>query len=190
MTFQAPSGWQFPAHGTHDAAPFGHSTPMRMHSRRALRLMVTAGTWAAGLCLVIGSIALVAETAGPTSMTHVTTTAGVARANRTAPQAPAGNGAAPVPVTRTFTGTGNQTTSQFTTAPHSRWELRWSYSCPGRAPAGHLIIREGDAGNDGVSVFADGPAGAGGSWTYSAAAAHYLVVLASCTWRIQVTGHR
>ena len=39
MTYQAPDGWQFPVHGTHHAAPFGHSTPVRLHTRRALRLV-------------------------------------------------------------------------------------------------------------------------------------------------------
>jgi hypothetical protein len=190
MTYQAPDGWQFPVHGTHHAAPFGQPTPMRLHTRRALRLVATAGTWAAGLCLVIGSVALVAEAAGPTSATRGTAAAGVAGVHRAGTQATAGHGAAAAPVTRTFTGTGNRTTGQFIVAPGSRWELRWSYSCPARAPGGHLIIREGGAGNTGVSVLAAGAAGAGRSWTYSPGTAHYLVVLASCTWTIRVTGRR
>jgi hypothetical protein len=189
MTYQAPDGWQFPVHGTHHAAPFGHSTPVRLHTRRALRLVATAGTWAAGLCLVIGSIALVAEAAGPTSTTHVTAAARVAGLHHAGPPDPAGHSAA-APVTRTFTGTGNRTTSQFTVAPDSRWELRWSYACPARAPGGHLIIREGGAGNAGVAVSAGGASGAGRAWTYSPGSAHYLVVLASCSWTIRVTGRK
>jgi len=190
MTYQAPNGWQIPVHGTHHAAPFSQPAPARLHTRRALRLVATAGTWAAGLCLVIGSIALVAEAAGPTSATHVSAAARVAGLHHAAPAGPAGHGGAATPVTRTFTGTGNQTTSQFTVAPHSRWDLHWSYRCPARTAGGHLIIAEGSAGNDGVSVSADGAAGAGSSWTYSPGAAHYLVVLASCSWTIQVTGRR
>ena len=50
---------------------------MRVHAHRALRLAGVAGAWAAGLCLVIGSVALVAETTQPTSATHVSTAAGV-----------------------------------------------------------------------------------------------------------------
>jgi hypothetical protein len=186
MTYQAPDGWQFPVHGTHHAAPFGNATRMRIHTRRALRLMAAAGAWAAGLCLVIGSVALVAETAG-TGATHVTAAAGVAGVHRPVPPAPAGHD---VPVTRIFAGTGNQTTGAFTVAPDRRWDLHWSYACPRRTPGGHLIIREGGAGNAGVTVSADGAAGAGSTWTYATTAAHYLVVLANCTWTIQVTGRR
>jgi hypothetical protein len=187
MTYQAPNGWQFPVHGTHHAAPFGNSTRLRLHARRALRLMAAASAWAAGLCLVTGSVALVAEAAG-TGATHVTAAAGVAGVHHAAAPRPAGHGAAPV--TRTFAGTGNQTTGSFTVAARSRWGLRWSYACPRRAPAGHLIIREGGAGDAGLTVSADGAAGAGRTWTYAPTAAHYLVVLADCPWTIQVTGRQ
>jgi hypothetical protein len=189
MTYQAPNGRRLPVPGTQHAAPSGYCTPARLHARRALRLVATAGTWAAGLCLVIGSIALVAEAAGPASTTHVTAAARVAGLHHAGPQDPAGHKAAAL-VSRTFTGTGNRTTGQFTVAPHSRWDLRWSYACPARAPGGHLIIREGDAGNAGVAVSADGASGAGSSWTYSPEAAHYLVVLADCSWKIRVTGRK
>lgn len=187
MTYPAPDGWRFPVHGSHHAAPPGQVTPMRMHAHRALRLLGVAGAWAAGLCLVIGSVTLVAETAQPVSATHVSTAAGV---NHLANQKLAGHAARSGPLTRTFRGTGNQTTRLFTVAPRHRWDLRWSYACPGRRPAGHLLIREGDAGRVGVSVSASGAAGAGSTWTYSQAARHYLVVITNCAWTIRVTGNR
>jgi hypothetical protein len=187
MSYPAPDGWQFPVHGSHHAAPRGHATPMRIHAHRALRLVAVAGAWAAGLCLVIGSVTLVAESAEPTSMTHVSTAAGVhhlGNGKLTGHAAHAG------PLTRTFRGTGNQTTGTFTVARHHRWNLRWSYACLGRPPAGRLLIREGNAGSVGVSVSAAGAAGAGSTWTYSQAAAHYLVVITNCAWTIQVIANR
>ena len=187
MTNPAPGGWRFPVHGSHHAAPPGQVTPMRMHAHRALRLLGVAGAWAAGLCLVIGSVTLVAETAQPVSATHVSTAAGM---NHLANRKLAGHAARSGPLTRTFRGTGNQTTRLFTVAPRHRWNLRWSYACPGRGADGHLLVREGDAGSVGVSVSASGAAGAGSTWTYSQAARHYLVVITNCAWTIRVTGNR
>ena len=187
MTYQAPGRWPFPGHGSHRAAPLRNSTPLRIHAHRALRLLTAAGAWAAGLCLVIGSITLVAEAAEPASATHVTAAAGM---HHVSAGRLAGSGGPAATVTRTFRGTGSRRTGQFTIAPDLRWELRWSFTCPGPTSAGHLLIREGDAGNAGASVSASGMAGAGSTWTYSPAAVHYLVVITNCSWTIRVTGSR
>ena len=187
MNYPAPDGWQFPVHGSHHATPSGHATSRRFQAHRALRLLGVAGGWAAGLCLVIGSVALVAETAQPTSATHVSTAAGV---NHLENRRLAGHAVRSGPLTRTFRGTGDQTTRQFTFAPRHPWNLRWSYACPGRPAAGRLLVREGDAGNVGVSVSASGTAGTGSTWTYSQAAIHYLVVSSNCAWTIRVAGNR
>ena len=184
MTYPAPDGWQLPGHGPHHAAPLRHATPGRRQAHRALRLLAVAGGWAAGLCLVIGSVTLVAETARPATATHVSTAAGVDDLGNRKPAAHAG------PLTRVFRGTGSQTTSQFTLTPGHRWNLRWSYACPGRAPSGHLLIRDDGAGNAGPSVSAAGAAGGGSTWIYAQAAAHELVVITNCTWTIRVTGNR
>ena len=184
MTYPAPDGWQLPGHGPHHAAPLRHATPGRRQAHRALRLLAVAGGWAAGLCLVIGSVTLVAETARPATATHVSTAAGVDDLGNRKPAAHAG------PLTRVFRGTGSQTTSQFTLTPGHRWNLRWAYACPGRAPSGHLLIRDDGAGNAGPSVSAAGAAGGGSTWIYAQAAAHELVVITNCTWTIRVTGNR
>ena len=184
MSYPAPDGWQLPVHGSHHAAPLRHATPGRRQAHRALRLLAVTGGWAAGLCLVIGSVTLVAETAQPATATHVSTAAGVHDLGNRKPAAHAG------PLTRVFRGTGSQTTSQFTVAPGHRWNLRWSYACPGRAPSGHLLIRDGEAGNAGASVSAAGGAGGGSTWIYAEAAAHDLVVITNCSWTIRVTGNR
>jgi hypothetical protein len=184
MSYPAPDGWQFPVHGSHHAAPLRHATARRGQAHRALRLLAIAGGWTAGLCLVIGSVTLVAETAQPATATHVSTAAGVHDPGNTKPAARAG------PPTRVFRGTGDQTTTRFAVTPGHRWNLRWSYACPGRPPSGHLLIRDGAAGNAGASVSASGAAGGGSTWIYAQAAAHYLVVITNCSWTIRVTGNR
>ena len=196
MTYQARDGWRLPPRCPQHAAPLGGSAPLSVHAHRALRLFITAGAWAAGLCLIIGSVALVAEAAGPAPSTPVTAAAAgdhlrtgqlpghAAKAHRD--PAPGGTH----DVLRAFVGTGNRTTSQFTVAPHSQWELRWSYKCAARSPRGRLVIRAGNAAGSGVSVDAAGAAGQGSAWTYSGAGSHYLVVLTNCAWTIDVAGRR
>jgi hypothetical protein len=190
MTYQAPDGWRLTPHGPQHAAPLGSgSRPLRIHAHRALRLFIVAGAWGAGLCLIIGSVALVAGAAGPDRAAHVAATAGNDHPGKG--QLP-GRGASSAPADRrvlaTFSGTGNQTTSDFTVAAHSRWELQWSYRCAARSPLGHLVIREGNAGGNGVSVDAAGATGHGSAWTYSDVSAHYLVVITNCGWTVQLIG--
>jgi hypothetical protein len=214
MSYQAPDGWRLPARTPqHATAPggsgigsgiggrgrgrdgggecAGRGTPLRVHAHRALRLAATAGAWAAGLCLVVGLIALVAGTASPAGTTHVSPAAGIRRlppgrlpGSDTGHRA-GGGGAWP---TRTFRGAGSATTGPFTVTPRSRYQLRWSYSCPAGLTRGHLLIRE--SGTAGVSVTAAGAAGSGSTWAWAPSAAHYLVVVANCAWVIQVTGAR
>jgi hypothetical protein len=196
MTYQTPDGWRLPPRCPQHAAPFGSSTPLRMHTHRALRLFVTAGAWAAGLCLIVASVALVAKAAGPVRATHLTPAAGHYRISSGQLPGRAGNGGPSAPagealyVLRTFAGTGNRITSQFTVAANSRWELRWSYECTGQAPAGRLIIMEGNAAHSGVSVDAAGAEGQGSTWAYSDAGTHYLVVTTNCAWTAKVLAHR
>jgi hypothetical protein len=192
MTYQTPDGWQLPPRCPQHAAPFGSSRPLRIHAHRALRLFVTAGAWAAGLCLIIGSVALVAGAAGPAAATHVR--AAAARSaklsghpRKTGHRSAAGGAGH---LLRTFTGTGDLTTSQFAVAAHSRWELQWIYHCTPHTPGGHLIIKEGNAAGNGLSVDAAGPAGQGRTWTYSSASTHYFVVITNCDWTAKVLGHR
>jgi hypothetical protein len=191
MSYQAPDGWRLPVRAPQHAT-FGGATPLRIHAHRALRLLAAAGAWAAGLCLVVGSVALVAETAGPAGATHVAPAAGI---RRLPPGRLPGDGAArrrggEPRLAQTFAGTGNQTTGSFPVAPRSRYQLHWSYQC-GRRPRGHLLIRE--SGTAGVTVMAAGPAASGSTWAWAPAAGaarHYLVVIADCAWEIRVTGTR
>ncbi|HEU5420529.1 MAG TPA: hypothetical protein VFV41_22775 [Streptosporangiaceae bacterium] len=199
MTYQAPRGWRLPPRGPQHAAPFGSTTPLVVHAHRALRLFVTAGAWAAGLCLVTGLVALVAEAAGPAKATHVAAAAGSSKLNpratgaRGGPGGDHGGGAGqpgstrrPGTVLRAFAGTGNRTTGAFSVTAPGRWDLHWSFQCAPRAPRGGLIIREGGGGHDGLSVDAAGSAGTGSTSTYSATASHYLVIITSCSWKVRV----
>jgi hypothetical protein len=71
-TYRDPDGWPRPQRlPQHAAAPFARSSPYRLQASKALRLAMLAGTWAAGLCLVIGSIALVASAASPSKIAKV-----------------------------------------------------------------------------------------------------------------------
>jgi hypothetical protein len=79
MSYHAPDGWRVPVHAPQHATAFGDSRPVRIHVHRVMRLLAAAAAWAAGLCLVTGSVALVAEAAGPAGTTHVTAAAGVHR---------------------------------------------------------------------------------------------------------------
>ena len=60
MTYQAPDGWRLPPSNPQHATPADGSAHLSSRAHRALRLFVTAGAWGAGLCLIIGSVALVA----------------------------------------------------------------------------------------------------------------------------------
>jgi hypothetical protein len=182
MTYQAPAGRRLAARCPQHAAPIGGSTAVRLHAHRALRLFVTAGAWAAGFCLIVALVALVAEAAGPARAAHVTT-AGNYRPPSTAGSIPA-RGAGHV--LRTFSGIGDRTTPPFSVAAHSHWKLQWLYQCVARAAGQRLIIREGDATGSGISVSATGASGHGLASAYAAAPRHYLVVITNCAWTARV----
>ena len=74
-TYHDSDGWPRPLRAPqHAAAPFGPSAPTRLQVQRALRLVATAGLWAAGLCLVIGAIVLVVAQARPDRLAPLSAT--------------------------------------------------------------------------------------------------------------------
>lgn len=182
MTYQPPAGRRLAAH----AAPVGGSTPTRLHAHRALRLFGAAGALAAGLCLIIASVVLVAGAAGPGRATHVST---AARRSSLQSKGSSTRPARADHVLRTFAGIGNRVTPRFTVPAHSRWRLRWLYQCTPGEPGQQLIIREGVATGTGISVGATGPSGSGSASAYSAGRTHYLVVITNCAWTTQVLDH-
>src|ERR1700691_6166024 len=73
-TYHDSDGWPKPLRAPqHAAAPFRPSLT-RLQAHRALRVFVTAGTWAAGLCLVIGAIAIVVSAASRGSVAPASAT--------------------------------------------------------------------------------------------------------------------
>src|ERR1700722_9446130 len=180
MIYQTPDPWRLERRGPQHAAPFDTSAPLRRHGGRALRLIVTAGAWGAGVCLVIGLVAMVAQAAVPHHPARPST------------DADAGGGAAKnaayVQYIKRISGTGLGGTS-FSMAAHSRWELTWSYHCHAAGSRGHLVISEPD-NRTGARVSAVGQVGHGTVWTYSDYRDHLLVIASDCTWNVLVAGHR
>jgi hypothetical protein len=180
MIYQTPDPWRLERRGPQHAAPFDTSAPLRRHGGRALRLIVTAGAWGAGLCLVIGLVAMVAQAAVP----H--------HPARSAPiDAASGSGASSAAYVRYIkrsSGTGLGAMS-FSMAARSRWELTWSYHCYAAGSRGHLVISE-PGNRAGARVSAAGQVGHGTVWTYSDQRDHLLVIATDCTWNVLVAGHR
>lgn len=190
MTYHTPHGWRVTARGPLHAAAAGGSAPLRRQLRRALRLFVAAGAWGAGLCLIVGSVALVAEASGGGRPSHVTATPRAYHLGTGAPDLGSRTGRRPLSrlALARFDGTGNAVTREFQVAPDSNWLLAWSYRCPAWRPGRRLLIRQNGAAGSGLIVSAAGDAARGSTWTYSAASQHYLVVTSGCSWTIQVTG--
>jgi hypothetical protein len=178
MIYQTPEPWRLEHRGPLHAAPFDTSAPLRRHGGRALRLIVTAGAWGAGLCLVIGLVAMVAQADAPHHPARPSTAADAGGAARNTAYAQ---------YIRRISGTG-PALSHFVVAGHSRWELRWSYRCAARS-RGYLTISE-PATSTGVSVRAAGPAAHGITWAFSDATAHVLLIDSNCPWTVRVAGRR
>jgi hypothetical protein len=193
MTYHDSGGWRLSRRAPQHAAALRLASPLRSHVQRALRLFVTAGMWAAGLCLVIGLIVLVATAAAPGSGQSTLAAArqapAVGRAD-TLTARPASTGHVTAErVLGAFSGRGNVTTRQFSVKPHKRWELRWSYLCP--AQAGQLIVEDADGSSaGGASIDQSGISGTGATWLTSARTKHQLVVISTCSWTMKAVQDR
>jgi len=206
-----PDGWPAPQRAPqHAATPFGRSKDFRQRAHVALRLGVTAGTWAAGLCLVIGLIVLVASAAGSGRIEPVTTASSAqhvarhtsagahvhkartrARVERPRPQpapprADASSPAAAVTVVAVFSGRGDQTTPSFVIDSAARWQIQWAYVCQASVPAGLLVVEAGAPTAIGADISQSGPAGHGDTWLAPGGHTHSLVVISSCSWTMTV----
>jgi hypothetical protein len=205
-------GWPRPVRGPqHAAAPFRQSSPVRARAHRALRLFGTAGLWAAGLCLVIGSIVLVVSQATPGKLAPVSVTtktrAGTGRPTRAGPRPgrtvtpPARPAPRHTPAIRpgsartervlaAFAGRGDATTAAFRTAAAGGWQIRWSYACPAAVPAGLFVVEDAGPGAIRASITQSGVAGHGITSLGAGAGAHRLIVISTCSWTMKVTQQR
>lgn len=193
MINHTPDRWRLQRRGPQHAAPFGSSArPLHVHGLRALRLMVAAGAWGAGLCLIIGLVSMTARGAQPSRQYYadadgagVRTTAGVDYGLNGGTL----TGKTDYRVTRTFRGAGTHDTGPFAVTPHSRWQLGWSYHCARAAGRGHLVILDG-SGADELSLNAAGAAGSGSTWAYSPARRDDLMIFSNCAWVVTVIVQR
>lgn len=162
MIPQAPHGWPQPSRAAHHAAPHRPLSPLGQHAGRALRLFAAAGTGAAGLCAVVGSVVLVAAVTAPARATHA---------------------AAPA----VFTGRGSASTRQFTIGGNGTWTLQWSYSCAALGHRGSFVVSEdGTDPRSGVSVSELGTAGHGVTRTGRDAGTHHLAISSPCAWALTI----
>ena len=207
MSYRDSEAWREHSRAPQHASQSESSGPVffrglrvpRPPSSQALRLVMTAGMWAAGLCLVIGSIALVVSSAGAAH-------AGASRmadaaADHDEPDRPVPAGAAsPHPsrdqtsvryrVVATFSGRGNATTRLFRVRAGSRWELRWAYTCLARPPGGQFVVADEGAAHGrpalGPSISQSGASGHGTTWLNPRGTQHSLLVISTCSWRLSV----
>jgi len=227
MTYRDFGYGREPARVPHHAAPSGlpapsffsgrlrPSVPFRRRTRRALRFVITAGMWAAALCLVISSLALVVAAATPGHPRHLTSaeqglklahpSPGVLSAPGTASSPAAGRpDASPSSgshnrttashsashVLAMFTGRGSTITRNFRVAGPHRWAVHWSYACPTRLNAGQFIVEDaeimGRTTRVGSSLDENGIRGSGTTWLRPGPRNHFLVVVSSCSWTMQV----
>jgi hypothetical protein len=145
-----------------------------------VRLLITAGAWGAGLCLVVGLVSLEAGRSGQV--------ANLASAAHDRDGLVGSTATSPMQARHIFTGSGDQTIGPFWIGRPSRWKLGWSYHCTAAGTAGHLSIRE--KGRSAVSVTASGPAGHGQTWTDGGAGQRSLAIRSNCAWTVGVTGSR
>lgn len=185
------------------AAGLPFASPLRNHAHRALRVFVAAGSCAAGLCLLIGSIVLVAAAAdndrgqparAAADQTRLATGPGRAgqlaagRAAKAAARDRRRPGA--YRVVTAFSGRGNQTTRPFRLRPHLRWELRWTYNCPAAAVGQLIVEAAGGTEAAGASIYQTGIGGTGSTWLNTGGPKHSLVVISTCSWTMKAVQAR
>ena len=192
--YRRPQPPRLPLH----AAPAGRR-------RRVLRLCIAAGTGAAGLCLVIGSVALVASAGGRPRSTTVTSASHLSPARlspgRQSParmphsgSRPGSHGArlssAPGRTILSSAGRGAETSRRFTISGTGTWQLKWSYyDCSALDGKGDFVVTETGT-VPGASLSEFGAAGHGTAWAYRDKGSHHLVIRSECAWRIAVVGQQ
>jgi hypothetical protein len=185
-SFSDSEGWPRPLRAPqHAAAPFTLSVHARQQMHRALRLFVTAGTWAAGLCLVIGAIVLAVSAASPSRAYPLAATSATGlTAGRAGPSEERTR------VIAAFGGYGDRTSRSFRVAKDAAWQLQWSYQCPATLPAGLLVVEVATPRAVGAAISQSGTGGHGATSISPDGQTHHLVVISSCSWKMKVTQGR
>jgi hypothetical protein len=192
----------------HDVMPDRQRRPPPPH--RALRLIMTVGGVAAGLCLVVGLVTLVVATGG-TSTPHAagTQSAGGHRSGAmvgpkprqsqqptSAPSAGAHHHNAwlsrgsrhltPGPIIASFDNHGTAETPLFTIAEPGTWRLTWSYHCRAEQSADFVLGETRSSTRLAITINRKGTSEHGSYWVMNDAGQHSMVVVSGCSWRLQV----
>jgi len=162
---------------------------------RALRLVIAAGTAAAGVCLVLGMTALVVKMGGGVSGSADSWPVTARQASNLTvgdgPARPAGPPNAPPhwiagQVVAYFRGARLAKHAEFRIVGRGTWGLSWSFRCvAGRS--GRLVVT-GIAKLTGydLEIDASGPAGHGITWYTADPGNHSLDIISACSWAVRV----
>jgi hypothetical protein len=172
------------------------SAPDRPAVHRALRLVIAAGTAAAGVCLVLAMTVLAVQLGAAgvarsaSSRPIVAAQSGSSEASRGGPRPTASAGPASSwiagPAIATFHGTGPARNDQFAVREPGSWGLSWKFSCSARQSGGIRLTAKGTVAGHHVVLDAAGPSGRGVTWNTRDAGIHILDVSTSCSWTATV----
>jgi hypothetical protein len=163
------------------------SAPGRPAVHRALRLVIAAGTAAAGVCLVLAMTVLAVQlgAAGVTRAASGRPIVAAQSGNSEAPAGPARSSIAGSAIA-TFRGTGPARNHRFAVREPGSWGLSWLFSCPSGQPGRFRLTAKGAATGQDVVLDVAGPAGRGVTWKTRDAGIHSLDVSTSCSWTASV----
>jgi hypothetical protein len=138
---------------------------------------VTAGGAVAGLCLVLGLVALVAAVGNPGAGRSGTASAGSRPGRSERPTLTVGATVA------SFRGTGMTHQTTKTIKVPDTWGISWAFQCqPGRT--GGFTVADGMRG----TVLIKDPANRGHGiwWDFHAPGNHQLLFISDCTWHVLI----
>jgi hypothetical protein len=161
------------------------SAPSTPVIHRALRLVIAAGTAAAGICLVLALTVLVVQL-GATGVARTASNRPVATSQSGDTSASLGGRWVAGPAIASFHGTGPARHHHFAVSSPGIWGLSWSFSCSTRRPGHFQLTVKGTTTGDDVEVEVASPAGRGITWNTGAAGAHSLDVSSDCSWTARV----
>lgn len=194
-----PANSSLPSPGWRDSfrwPEFTVSAPSRPAVHRALRLVIAAGTAAAGVCLVLAMTVLVIQL-GATRVTRtassrptVVSQSGNSTASLGGPGPTASDGTAghwiAGPAIASFNSTGAARNDQFAVSSPGTWGLSWTFSCPARRSGTFQLTAKGTTTGDDVELDVAGPTGRGITWNTRDAGDHSLDVSSDCSWTARV----
>jgi hypothetical protein len=173
-----------------------------------LKLVMTAGAVAAGLCLVIGMVTLVVALGGPSHGRTAGSGRGPASATgRSRPgmrskgsQRTGGRRGKPAtgrarisprsfPLGRTlrhYSGSGTGEPGLFQVPAPGVWGLIWQYRCPSGEPADFVLGETRSSSRMAITVQRSARSGHGAYWVTGDTGPHSLVIASRCAWQLRV----